>query len=258
MTHKNKTGQSLNKIIDNVDFYSEHDGYVDTMSKAFFNIMRDKNNNKATREKAFCKMSEYNFEEFDDASVDDEIDLEFANDENTSEQTFSCLSVSKNKEVQEAVASNCSYSFPLYNLPYYSDRRVQVALSNNTSTPSDILEEITQKIQYNDYAVLQGVITNPNTPTETLKTIKYYRDSWDGKGNYLSKMVSEELSERKGKQKRKQQQSKGNQNKGIDFSKMTPELRQKVEDWDIEDIKKFINWLHKHGYKGVIPTEEQI
>ena len=259
MTHKNKTDQSLNKIIDNVNFDFEDDVYIDTMSEAFLNIMRDKNNNKATREKAFCKLSEHNFEEYDDASVDDEIDLEFANDENTSEQTFSCLSVSKNKEVQEAVALTCSYSFPLYNLPYYSDRRVQVALANNTSTPSDILEEITQKIQYNDYAVLQGVITNPNTPTETLKTIKYYRDSWDGKGNYLSKMVSEELSERKGKQKSKKQQSKGNQNKGIDFSKMTPELRQKIKDWDIEDIKKFINWLHKNGYgKGMMPTEEQI
>ena len=31
----------------------------------------------------------------------------------------------------------------------------------------------------------------------------------------------------------------------FDISKLSPEMREKVKDWDEEDIKKFIGWLKK-------------
>ena len=36
------------------------------------------------------------------------------------------------------------------------------------------------------------------------------------------------------------------QNSGFDLSKLSPELREKVKEWDVEDIAKFIGWLKEH------------
>ena len=33
----------------------------------------------------------------------------------------------------------------------------------------------------------------------------------------------------------------------LDITKLSPELRERIEDWDIEDIKKFLGWLKKQN-----------
>ena len=32
----------------------------------------------------------------------------------------------------------------------------------------------------------------------------------------------------------------------FDISKLSPEMREKVKDWDAEDIAKFLGWLKEH------------
>ena len=37
----------------------------------------------------------------------------------------------------------------------------------------------------------------------------------------------------------------------FDITKLSPELREKVKDWDAEDIAKFLGWLKKQKEENV-------
>ena len=167
---------------------------------------------------------------------DDEVRYNVAKNPNTSIKTLKKMSNDKNNGIRGTVAQN--NNTPIEILDKLSkDEWIgsRQAVSLNKNATEKILDRLSKDI---DTDIKENVIEHPNTSIKTLERLT--------KDEQVSELAKEELL------KRKQQQSKGNQNKGIDFSKMTPELRQKIKDWDTEDIKKFINWLHKNGYKGEI------
>ena len=163
------------------------------------------------------------------------VKMNVANNKNTSSKTLDRMSNDENREVRIGVAFNPNTSTEtLDRLSKEESEYVRMNVAYNKNTSTEALDRLSE--DENEY-VRKNVAQNPNTSTETLD--KLSKD----KNEYVRENAKSNLSKK--------------QNGGIDFSKMTPELRQKIKDWDTEDIKKFLNWLRENG-KGMMPTEEQI
>ena len=155
-----------------------------------------------------------------------------------SDETVEKLSNDTNEWVRSQVARTTMSTKILNKLSKDSEWVVRNEVALNRNTPTDLLDKLSED---ENNRIVESVIRNPNTSPTTLKKLTKHKN----------KQIRGEAS---GWLDYRTQKSNSN---GIDFSKMTPELRQKIKDWDVEDIKKFLNWLHKNGYKGVIPTEEE-
>lgn len=99
------------------------------------------------------------------------------------------------------------------------ERQVRWDVAENPNTTTETLDKLAND---DDTDILEGVAGNPNTSVETLEKLS----------NHEHPYVSQ-----KAKQTFLQKES------GFDISKLSPEIREKVKDWDIEEIKKFIGFL---------------
>ena len=133
-----------------------------------------------------------------------------AYNKNTSQKTLDKLSNDENDNVRRSVAKN-----------------------SNTS-PKTL-----DKLSNDENMLVRGAVAeNPSTSIETLEKISKADKVDDGGPGHLARF---NLNKRKKERNQKQWQ-----NSGFDLSKLSPELREKVEDWDVEDIVKFIGWLKEH------------
>lgn len=83
-----------------------------------------------------------------------------------------------------------------------------------------------------DYDETVAILKNPKTK---YKTIKFYRDQLaDNPTDWSNEVVGLIRS------RYKQEVLKNND---FDITKLSPELREKIKDWDEEDIRKFLGWL---------------
>ena len=87
-------------------------------------------------------------------------------------------------------------------------------------------------LSYNqDWDIRLQVADNPNTSNKTLHRMKNDVD------DYVKDHASFALSKRK---------NKALSDNGFDITNLSPEMRERVKDWDAEDIAKFIGWLKEH------------
>jgi hypothetical protein len=85
--------------------------------------------------------------------------------------------------------------------------------------------------------VRRYVACNESTPIKTLEKMK---SDVDGTTAALARGTFGTIMSKKAQ----------NSEMKFDFSKLSPELREKVKDWDAEDIKKFLGWLKKQKEEG--------
>ena len=77
-----------------------------------------------------------------------------------------------------------------------------------------------------------GIARNINAPSHLLRRVQNYSTF------QLTRDQAQETLEK--------QAAKKFESIGIDLTKMSPELREKVKGWDAEDIRKFLAWLKEH------------
>ena len=162
-----------------------------------------------------------------------------AKNPNTSPETLDKLSNDEYYEVRVNVAEHPNTSpktlDKLSNDEYW-DVRVNVA--SNPSTSPQTLEKF---LSGDDVSwTIENIVENPSTPDSLLKKIAKndfpsYSNEWAAG---MAKIIL--------KYRKKEKTKKELLNYGFDLSKLSPELREKVKDWDAEDIKKFIGWLKEH------------
>ena len=139
------------------------------------------------------------------------------------------LSKHSDMQVRMEVAHNPNTSTEtLAKLAGDKERQVRWDVAENHNTSTKTLDKIVSET--NDSDILEGVAGNPNTSTETLKKLSNHEH------HYVSKAAKENLTKRENSQ---------NEVK-FDITKLSPELREKVKDWDAEDIAKFIGWLKEN------------
>ena len=83
-----------------------------------------------------------------------------------------------------------------------------------------------------DKGLMKSIAGNPNTSTETLEKLSKYKYDELGDKSPEDNIRAIALNTLK--------------NKTFDISKLSPEMREKVKDWDAEDIAKFIGWLKEN------------
>ena len=125
-------------------------------------------------------------------------------------------------------------------LPQYKMLSVCRAVAINSKTTSNTIELLSKKIDNIEknssidsdekrsvvYSKL-FMIQHSNTPYDII--VKLSNDNNELVKKYANERIEENFS-----------------NIGIDLTKLSPELREKVKEWDIEDIKKFLGWLKEH------------
>ena len=82
-----------------------------------------------------------------------------------------------------------------------------------------------------DKKLMRNIASNPNTSMETLGKLSNYKYDELGESpqNNIRTIALNTMK-----------------NKIFDISKLSPEMREKVKDWDAEDIAKFLGWLKEH------------
>ena len=147
-----------------------------------------------------------------------------ARNPNTSEKTLRKLSSDEKAQVRAGVAGNSKTdSETLDKLANDKEKQVKQHVAENPRTSSDTLDKLAND---SDTDILECVAENPNTSTETLKKLSNH------KHHYVREKAKNTLSQKNGV--------------SFDISKLSPEIKEKVKDWDEEDIKKFIGWLKEH------------
>jgi len=145
------------------------------------------------------------------------------------------LSKDKNKDVRCSVAENPNTPVEtLEKLSHDYDWVVNSSVAKNPNTSPETLEKLSHDYGH-EYIVRLEVAENPSTPVETLKKLS------NDEHNYVSAQAKKMLKKR-GIDPEKQFT--------FDITKLSPELREKVKDWDAEDIAKFIGWLKKQKEEG--------
>ena len=115
------------------------------------------------------------------------------------------------------------------------DANVRRNVAKNPNTSIETLD----KLSNDENILVRGAVAeNPRTPTEILEKIS--------KADKVNDGGPEDLARFSLRRREKEKNQKQWQNSGFDLSKLSPELREKVEDWDAEDIKKFVAWLKEH------------
>lgn len=141
-------------------------------------------------------------------------------------------------------------------------------------------------IQLQDKEVVQAAMNNPKTSDRWLKDVMYkkaqgtdgyYRPAYDYETIDMAKRALEHHQAYRESDKSEEDKIETQQKNilrwvkdkpkrdalasvGIDLTKLSPELREKIKDWDMEDIKKFLGWLKRHKGNGggvVIPEQEE-
>ena len=138
-------------------------------------------------------------------------------------------------EVRYEVAKNKKTSpKTLDKLADDEDEMIRYYVAEHPNTSPKTLDKLSND---ENYEVRSEVAKNPKTPIETLEQISKADKTNSGPGQ----------SARFNLYNRKNEVGQKNwQNSGFDLSKLSPELRGKIEYWDAEDIKKFIAWLKEH------------
>ena len=152
---------------------------------------------------------------------------------NAPSDVLSRLIGNPNKEVRRSVAGNPNTSpKDLENLAHYNDdKTILKNIAGNESANEDTLTYLFNNYRNSD--IRGELAANDNCPLDIVKTLAKSRDS------YVRAGAQGNLERRK----RKEQDS---QTLKIDLSKLSPEMREKVKDWDAEDIAKFLGWLKEH------------
>ena len=137
--------------------------------------------------------------------------------------------------------------------------KMDIARNPNTST-----ETLDKLADVNDYNVKSDVARHPNTSTETLDKLANYKNpsikylitvNPNTSIDTMKKIVNDKTTRQsvresakkalEEKQLEKKKEALFN-NRGFDMTKLSPELREKIKNWDVQDIKKFLAWLKKN------------
>lgn len=159
--------------------------------------------------------------------IDDREDI--AKSLNTATDLLDKLSEDSNSNVRQNVGSNPNTSIDtLVKLSKDASQDVRLHVAINPNTPAETLDKLSED---ESPFVKDCVARNLNTPIDTLNKIMKTDSTYIGLNAKKTKMqiVSIKLND-----------------VGFDFSKLSPELRDKMKDWDAEDIAKFIGWLKEH------------
>ena len=114
-------------------------------------------------------------------------------------------------------------------------------VAENSNISEDTLKLVSEKLDnlannytpnerfyYENIEYAKGLVAkNPKTSYDII--VKLSND----KSKYVRKIADRRIE-------------KNFSNVGIDLTKLSPELREKVKEWDAEDIAKFIGWLKEH------------
>ena len=115
----------------------------------------------------------------------------------------------------------------------YTNVRENVA--SNPNTPKHILQKLSSDEERD---VRIGVAKNPNTPKHILQKLSSHKDEFVS--NFAKKTLNDVRPFK------------------IDWSKMSPELRQRLKDMSQEQIKKFLGWLSSRTKKPTsVPEQTQ-
>lgn len=166
---------------------------------------------------------------------------EIAKNPNTSIKTLNKLSKDKYDSLtRRNVAKNPNtHPSTLNRLSNDKYQEVRKAVAGNPNTHPKTLNKLSND---KDKDVRGSVAENPNTSDKTLEKMSKVKDDSEHGPSYLAFVHLEER-----KEKRKNEKIKQNwQKHGFDITKLSPKMREKVKDWDAEDIAKFIGWLKEH------------
>ena len=185
-------------------------------------------------------------EELDRLADDEDNILYVSKNPNAHPSTLDKLADSEYIDVQQNVARNPStdsktldrltdIAFDPRNDVYGMLHDIASHRNTSTKTLDKIVKQDESIVQLNSQyhsqvTLMQEVADNPNTSTETLKKLsKYDMGPDDQKAKKVREKALNNLK-----------------NRTFDITKLSPKLREKVKDWDAEDIAKFLAWLKEH------------
>ena len=123
--------------------------------------------------------------------------------------------------------------------------KIEVVLNDNTS--SETLDKLAKD---DNYYVRLNVAAHPNTSVNTLKKLakdKHFNVRYSAVKNPNTPIETVRDVAKKDKDATvKNAANKALLKREFDITKLSPELREKVKDWDAEDIGKFLAWLKEH------------
>ena len=169
---------------------------------------------------------------------------------NTPSKILSYLRSHHNKNVRRNVAENPNtLSEDLEVMAHYnSDRIVLMNVAGNESANENTLTYLFNS--YHNKDVRGELSANDSCPEDIVKILAKSKDDYvraGAQGNLGRRKRKKEdivnkLNEHKPLPKEIEQKIMD-----LDTAKLSPELRERIEDWDIEDIKKFLGWLKKQN-----------
>lgn len=129
-----------------------------------------------------------------------------------------------------------------------NDREIYKNVAGNPNTSEDTFLYLYNNLHNSD--VRGAMSSNNNCPDYIVKSLLKSKDSYvraGAQGNLERRKRQKEdivnkLNEHKSLPKEIEQKIMD-----LDITKLSPELRERIEDWDIEDIKKFLGWLKKQN-----------
>ncbi len=130
---------------------------------------------------------------------------------------------------------------------YNGDRIVLMNIAGNESANEDTLTYLFNS--YHNKDVRGELSANDSCPEDIVKILAKSKDSYvraGAQGNLERRTRKKEdivnkLNEHKSLPKEIEQKIMD-----LDIAKLSPELRERVKDWDAEDIAKFLAWLKKN------------
>ena len=173
-----------------------------------------------------------------------------ARNPNTPEHILQKLSKDRHYGVRADVARNPNVSRDiLQKLSNDGNSWIRVEVAKNPNTSVKTLQKLSDD---KDEDVRLLVASNPNTPVQTLQKL-----SNDENSRVIGAAIKalRNLKQSKPEEKiKKTEQLRENKSFKIDWNKMSPQLRQRLEGMSQEQIKKFLGWLSGRAKK---PTSVQ-